>query len=168
MDREAWCAVVHGVARSWTWLSDWTELCWGLLSCRYLSQDWAESSAYCQSLVEWFFFPCVQRIAPSLHCPSKTQIQTVTLKMSGWGTIINTWFHELLEAGEGAVPPEEAGVLFPEEGEDGGWAELAPRLRSENFPSCEAAAVVVHLWLPISCVPLQACLICLSYLCIFT
>ena len=26
MDREAWYAVVHGVAKSRTWLSDWTEL----------------------------------------------------------------------------------------------------------------------------------------------
>ena len=26
MDREAWCTAVHGVALSWTRLSDWTEL----------------------------------------------------------------------------------------------------------------------------------------------
>ena len=28
MDREAWRAAIHGVAKSWTRLSDWTELNW--------------------------------------------------------------------------------------------------------------------------------------------
>ena len=28
MDRQAWCAVIHGVTKSWTQLRDWTELNW--------------------------------------------------------------------------------------------------------------------------------------------
>ena len=32
MDREAWHAAIHGVTKSWTWLSDWTELNWIFVS----------------------------------------------------------------------------------------------------------------------------------------
>ena len=36
MDREAWRAAVHGVAKSWTWLSDWTELnVWMMRLCQW-------------------------------------------------------------------------------------------------------------------------------------
>ena len=30
MDRDAWYAAIHGVAKSQTWLSDWTELNWNI------------------------------------------------------------------------------------------------------------------------------------------
>ena len=28
MDRKAWRSAIHGIAKSWTWLSNWTELNW--------------------------------------------------------------------------------------------------------------------------------------------
>ena len=37
MDKEACRAVIHGVAKSWTWLSDWTELNW-IFYCVYVLQ----------------------------------------------------------------------------------------------------------------------------------
>ena len=38
MDRQAWCAAVHGDAKSWTRLSDWTELNWTLVLLNYDGQ----------------------------------------------------------------------------------------------------------------------------------
>ena len=43
MDREAWRAVVHGVTKNWTQLSDWTELMpvpQSLDSCSILVTFW--------------------------------------------------------------------------------------------------------------------------------
>ena len=40
MDREAWRAAIHGVAKSQTWLSDWTEL------------NWTEKWPWCQERVK--------------------------------------------------------------------------------------------------------------------
>ena len=33
MDREAWRIAVYGVAKNWTWLSNWTELIFSFVSC---------------------------------------------------------------------------------------------------------------------------------------
>ena len=39
MNREAWHAAVHGVSKSQTWLSDWTELNWILLNWLIISSN---------------------------------------------------------------------------------------------------------------------------------
>ena len=36
MDREAWCAAIHGVEKSWTRLSNWTELNWMMNDVEHL------------------------------------------------------------------------------------------------------------------------------------
>ena len=46
MDREAWCAAIHGVAKSWTRLSDWTELNW-----TYLLRDSHQASPFLKPLL---------------------------------------------------------------------------------------------------------------------
>ena len=40
-DREAWCATVHGVTKSWTWLSNWTRRIDSTLLCK-TQERWQE------------------------------------------------------------------------------------------------------------------------------
>ena len=45
MDREAWRATVHGVAKSQTWLRDWTELNWTVYFKR-LTMVWRRNQSW--------------------------------------------------------------------------------------------------------------------------
>ena len=59
MDREAWHSVVHGVAKSWTWLSDWTELKPSSLSWWLRNSLW--ELAFC--VIMFLFPPSTPRVA---------------------------------------------------------------------------------------------------------
>ena len=47
MDREAWRAVVHAVAKSWTWLINWTELNWNTEKSSQTSTQQARENWQC-------------------------------------------------------------------------------------------------------------------------
>ena len=59
MDREAWHAAIHGVAKSWTWLSDWTELKWRQWNFKLSNGTCKEFDlwipSYSESTVWWGF-----------------------------------------------------------------------------------------------------------------
>ena len=50
-DREAWCAVIHGVAKTWTRLSDWTELNRTWVNFSYASISPEEKKLVCDSFL---------------------------------------------------------------------------------------------------------------------
>ena len=60
MDRGAWHAVIHGVTKSWTWLSDWTEL-------NYQAPNGPSNWRYtCDSIKETWVFPSNIHFLPGL------------------------------------------------------------------------------------------------------
>ena len=53
MDREAWHTAIHGVAKSRTWLSDWTELNWiKKISSKFKKKEIRNPSLYTQLTLE--------------------------------------------------------------------------------------------------------------------
>ena len=81
MVREAWRAVVHGVAKSWTQLSDWTELNWYSYTVLQWSQMSLDSKvSYAISLL-WLHLPNVH----ALLCDTRDTAIYLLRSLLGFG-----------------------------------------------------------------------------------
>ena len=87
MDREAWHAAVHGVAKSWTWLSNWTELNWTESSVNQLGLECIHQHKLCLS-----------RYSLCLYCHSLLQgifsTQVSNLGLLHWRQILYHLSHQ--------------------------------------------------------------------------
>ena len=89
MDREAWRAAIHGVAKSRTWLSDWTELNWTWWKLKTSQSTWKVSPT-------WATFPLGFRCLGQLILFNPFQpalnpdVWVIFLKL--WLLILWEWF----------------------------------------------------------------------------
>ena len=70
MDREAWCAAVHGVAKGWTRLSDWTELNWYRYLCIFLKSEHRKIQMGQYTVISLLCYQNLGRYAYSLNASS--------------------------------------------------------------------------------------------------
>ena len=76
-DREAWCAAVHVVTRSWTWLRDWT-------TTRLNPLGALDSGNRGKSSIITSFKKCVWFVIHDCHNPSVPSELVVNFVCRGW------------------------------------------------------------------------------------
>ena len=89
MDREAWCAAVHGVTKSWTQLIDWTVLNWGIYFLAFVLDLFVSTWDYsvCTS-VTWIWGKWKIRSRTVL---SSMTVATHMCLLSTWNVALLNW-----------------------------------------------------------------------------
>ena len=86
MDREAWRAVIHGVAKSRTRLSDWSDLIW---SENNFSQMWAMLRTKCSGIFQGSFSPLYSRSKKEFFCDTHCEVLVEVLEVK----LTKAWSH---------------------------------------------------------------------------
>ena len=68
MDREAWYPAVHGVAKSGTWLSDWTELNWTEVGHNFPSKEYVSFNFMAPITIYRDFGAQKNKVSYCFHC----------------------------------------------------------------------------------------------------
>ena len=98
IDREAWHAAVHVVTKSWTWLSDWTELNWTELNWTELNlQNLGLFSFPKPSHHPWLLYsPFVLHTSPPLWASLVAQtVKNLSTMQETW--VQSLWWEDPLE-----------------------------------------------------------------------
>jgi len=139
MDREAWCAVVHGVAKSWTWLGDWTEMNWAPsepssssvipVSTHRCRHFWSLPLAHVLIFGQFFLLPLTLVISPwsevkgTQSCPTLCDPWTVA--------------HKAPLSMEFSRPEYWSGLPLPSQGDlpNPGIKPRSPALQADSLPT---------------------------------
>ena len=133
MDREAWHAVIHGVAKGWTWLSDWTEL--NVVICpKYLRRQWHPTSTLAWKI-------------PWMEEPGRLQSLGLLRVRHDWTTSLSLFTFMHLEK-ETATHSSVLAWRIPGTGEPGGLPSMSSHRVGHDWSHLAAAAAPNTLFPP--------------------
>ena len=136
MDREAWCAAIHGVAKSRTWLSDWTELNWSIFMSKSVLSLFFIIFLYMYSFV-WYI--CIYVYVYIFHSNEVLCVWVKVLVTQLCPLFVNTWtvVHQAPLFMEFSRKEFCSGQLFPSPGyfPNPGIKPGSPALQADSLPS---------------------------------
>ena len=90
-DREAWCAAVHGVTKSWMWLSDWTKTISHILYYLYLRIIYCFSGIPISVGVPYLFGNPIWKLRRKALRGQKVKVQVQVSSLSCVRLFVTPW-----------------------------------------------------------------------------